>query len=63
MQRAHLAILVVLGSAAPALGQTSSPEPEASVSTSPAAMDNVVSAFGVFSYWHAQTGLGLGARY
>ena len=63
MQRAHLAILVVLGSAAPALGQTSSPGPEASVSTSPAAMDNVVSAFGVFSYWHAQTGLGLGARY
>jgi len=37
--------------------------PETSVTASPANMDNVVSAFGLFSYWYADAGLGIGVRF
>ena len=70
MQRVILAMF--LGTSAPALAESSSPvaPPSQAAEEAPAAtaergagLDNAFSAFGLLSYWYADSGVGVGARY
>lgn len=77
MKRIILAMFLAHG--APALAQTANSDAppakaddappakaeQSSVAAAPgvAVMDNVVSAFGLLSYWYSESGVGLGARY
>jgi hypothetical protein len=70
MPRTVLALF--LGTSAPALAQSSGPvaPPGKAVEGAPVAtaereagLDNVFSAFGLLSYWYADSGVGVGARY
>jgi hypothetical protein len=63
MQRLIIAILLAISTKALAQTSPSSAVPEVVATSSSPTMDNVVSAFGIFSYWYAETGLGLGVRY
>ncbi len=72
MKRIILAALLVVTSS-PALANTADPPatpPPGALDAEPVAaadgaagMDNVFSAFGLLSYWYAESGLGVGARY
>jgi hypothetical protein len=62
MRRA-LIMVAVLTMAVPALARAET-APETTVSTvGTDGLDNTISAFGLFSYWYANTGIGVGARY
>lgn len=70
MNRIILSVVLLTGASAQA--ETSSPAPSSGNTERPAlvargqataGMDDVVSAFGLLSYWYAESGLGVGARY
>ncbi|HKE15556.1 MAG TPA: hypothetical protein VKB80_11850 [Kofleriaceae bacterium] len=71
MQRFVVAMFF-LGAGAPAMAETTGPAapPARAVEAAPAAtaerqagLDNTFSAFGLLSYWYAESGVGVGARF